>query len=114
MAFLVSPGVNTSEIDLTTSVPGVGTTTGGTVGFFRWGPANTVVQVTSESDLAEKFFKPDGNSALSFMSAANFQVHRRTWGPRRIRYFRHQSRAWSDLFRGRSGFRPARCSQSQR
>ena len=72
MAFLVSPGVNTSEIDLTTSVPGVGTTTGGTVGFFRWGPANTVIQVTSESDLAEKFFKPDGNSALSFMSAANF------------------------------------------
>lgn len=72
MAFLVSPGVNTSEIDLTASVPGVGTSTGATVGFFRWGPANTIVQVSSESDLLQKFFSPDSNSAASFMSAANF------------------------------------------
>jgi hypothetical protein len=72
MAFLVSPGVNTSEIDLTTAVPAVGTSTGATVGFFRWGPANTVLQVTSESDLAQKFFAPDSNSAASFLSAANF------------------------------------------
>ena len=72
MAFLVSPGVNTSEIDLTTAVPAVGTSTGGTVGFFRWGPANTVIQVTSESDLVQKFFAPDSNTAASFLSAANF------------------------------------------
>lgn len=72
MAFLVSPGVNTSEIDLTTAVPAVGTSTGGTVGFFRWGPANTVIQVTSESDLVQKFFAPDVNTAASFLSAANF------------------------------------------
>lgn len=72
MAFLVSPGVNTSEIDLTTSIPAVGTSTGATVGFFRWGPANSVIQVSSESDLTTKFFKPDSNSAVSFLSAANF------------------------------------------
>ena len=72
MAFLVSPGVNTSEIDLTTSVPAVGTSTGATVGLFRWGPANTVVQVSSESDLVEKFSTPDSNTAGSFLSAANF------------------------------------------
>jgi hypothetical protein len=72
MAFLVSPGVNTSEIDLTTAVPAVGTSTGATVGFFRWGPANTVIQVSSESDLVQKFFAPDGNTAASFLSAANF------------------------------------------
>ena len=59
MAFLVSPGVNTSEIDLTTAVPAVGTSTGATVGFFRWGPANTVIQISSESDLVQKFFAPD-------------------------------------------------------
>ena len=53
MAFLVSPGVNTSEIDLTTSVPAVGTSTGATVGVFRWGPANTIIQVSSESDLVQ-------------------------------------------------------------
>jgi hypothetical protein len=72
MAFLVSPGVNTSEIDLTTSVPAVGTSTGATVGFFRWGPANSVIQISSETGLAEKFLKPDTNSAVSFLSAANF------------------------------------------
>ncbi len=75
MAFLVSPGVNTSEIDLTASVPGVGTTTGGTVGFFKWGPANTVIQVSSESDLLSRFSKPDGNTALSFLSATNFLTY---------------------------------------
>jgi len=75
MAFLVSPGVNTSEIDLTTSVPAVGTSTGATVGVFRWGPANTIVQVTSESDLAQKFFAPDANTAGSFMAAANFLAY---------------------------------------
>ena len=72
MAFLVSPGVNTSEIDLTTSIPAVGTSTGATVGFFRWGPANSVIQVSSETDLAQQFLKPDSNSAVSFLSAANF------------------------------------------
>ena len=75
MAFLVSPGVNTSEIDLTTAVPSVGTSTGGTVGVFRWGPANTVVQINSESNLVEKFFEPDSNSAVSFLSAANFLAY---------------------------------------
>ena len=72
MAFLVSPGVNTSEIDLTTSIPAVSTTTGATVGFFRWGPANTVVQVGSESDMVSTFFKPDSNSSVSFLTATNF------------------------------------------
>ena len=75
MAFLVSPGVNTSEIDLTTSVPAVGTSTGATVGLFRWGPANTVVQVSSENELIEKFFTPDSTSAVSFISAANFLAY---------------------------------------
>jgi hypothetical protein len=75
MAFLVSPGVNTSEIDLTTSVPAVGTSTGATVGFFRWGPASVVVQVSNEVDLSEKFFKPDNNTAASFLSAANFLAY---------------------------------------
>ena len=38
MAFQVSPGVNVSEIDLTTVVPSVATTTGAIAGVFRWGP----------------------------------------------------------------------------
>jgi phage tail sheath protein FI len=75
MAFLVSPGVNTSEIDLTTSVPAVGASTGATVGVFRWGPANEVTQVISETDLVEKFFAPNSATAVSFLSAANFLAY---------------------------------------
>ena len=38
MALQVSPGINVSEIDLTTVVPTVSTTTGGIAGHFQWGP----------------------------------------------------------------------------
>ena len=36
MPFQVSPGVNVSEIDLTTVVPAVSTTEGGFAGQFQW------------------------------------------------------------------------------
>ena len=45
MAFQVSPGVNVSEIDLTTIVPAVATSIAGLAGYFEWGPANTVVLI---------------------------------------------------------------------
>ena len=48
MAFQLSPGVNVSEVDLTTVVPAVGTTTGALVGTFAWGPAN---QTPSEASV---------------------------------------------------------------
>ena len=56
-------------------VPDVGTSTGATVGVFRWGPANTIIQVSSESDLVQKFSEPDSNTAGSFISAANFLAY---------------------------------------
>ena len=43
MAFQVSPGVNVSEIDLTTIVPAVQTTNAGIAGHFRWGPVDKIV-----------------------------------------------------------------------
>ena len=45
MAFQLSPGVNVSEIDLTTIVPAVGTTEGAFVGNFAWGPVNQIVSL---------------------------------------------------------------------
>ena len=45
MAFQVSPGVNVSEIDLTTIVPAVATSIAGIAGYFEWGPANTPVLI---------------------------------------------------------------------
>ena len=38
MAFQLSPGVNVSEIDLTTIVPSVATSIGAFAGQFAWGP----------------------------------------------------------------------------
>ena len=49
MPFQVSPGVNVSEIDLTTIVPAVQTTGAGIAGHFRWGPVDTIVLVSDET-----------------------------------------------------------------
>ena len=72
MAFQVSPGVNTSEIDLTNVVVAAGTSMGGAVGQFRWGPIETPVLITDEDNLVEIFQKPDDNNFADFFTAANF------------------------------------------
>lgn len=75
MAFQISPGVNVSEVDLTTVVPAVSTTAGGYAGQFQWGPAKKRVLVSNEVGLVNTFGKPDGNTATSFFSAANFLAY---------------------------------------
>jgi phage tail sheath protein FI len=75
MAFQLSPGVNYSEIDLTTVVPAVSTTAGAFAGQFDWGPANQRILVTNEVDLVNKFGKPNSNTAVSFFTAANFLAY---------------------------------------
>ncbi len=72
MSFLVSPGVKVSEIDLTTVVPNIATTTGAFVGQFQWGPVEIRTQVTDEVDLNNRFLNPDANTYTSFFMAANF------------------------------------------
>ena len=72
MAFQVSPGVNVSEIDLTTVVPAVSTTEGGIAGHFRWGPIDQLTLVTSEDQLVGQFQKPTSSVNLDFFTAANF------------------------------------------
>ena len=75
MSFQISPGVNVSEIDLTTVVPSVLTTAGAFAGTFVWGPANQVVLVDSEITLSQIFGTPDSNSAISFFTSANFLAY---------------------------------------
>lgn len=75
MAIQTSPGVATYEFDLTTVVPAVSTTIGAFVGDFTWGPANTVTTIDSEVTLVGRFGKPDSNTFLSFLSAANFLAY---------------------------------------
>ena len=75
MAFQLSPGVNISEVDLTTVVPSVATTVGGIAGEFSWGPANTIVTISNEVQLVDRFGRPDSNSANAFFTAANFLAY---------------------------------------
>ena len=70
--FQASPGINISEIDLTTVTPSVSTTVGAIAGVFRWGPVGVRQLVTSENDLVAKFGKPTNINPETFFVAANF------------------------------------------
>ena len=74
MAFLVSPGVQVNEIDLTNVVPAVATSIGAIAGAFEKGPVSSVVNITSEEELVKIFGKPQssGNQFETFFSGANF------------------------------------------
>ena len=72
MAFQVSPGVNVSEIDLTTVVPAVSTSEGAIAGVFDWGPVESRVLVDSETSLVSRFGEPSSNNFETFFTAANF------------------------------------------
>jgi len=75
MGFQVSPGVNVTEIDLTTIVPAVSTTEGAFAGHFRWGPVELANLVSSEEELANTYGKPDGTNFETFFTAANFLAY---------------------------------------
>ena len=75
MAFQVSPGINVSEIDLTTIVPAVSTTEGAIAGCFRWGPCEKVQLIDNESKLAARFGKPTDYNPETWFTAANFLAY---------------------------------------
>ena len=75
MSFQVSPGINVSEIDLTTSIPALATTVGAFGGVFRWGPVGRFVLVDSENTLAASFGKPTSDNFETFFTAANFLAY---------------------------------------
>lgn len=75
MAFFVSPGVNVSEIDLTTVIPAVSTTEGAIAGLFAWGPALEKILVESGDELAQRFGKPSNLNAETFFTADSFLAY---------------------------------------
>lgn len=75
MAFQVSPGINVSEIDLTTTVPALATTVGAIGGVFSWGPIGKFILVDSENTLAARYGKPTNNNYETFFTAANFLAY---------------------------------------
>ena len=72
MAILVSPGVNVSEVDLTTVVPGVSTSVGAFAGIFRWGPVGERILVDNENTLVARFGKPTSLNPETFLTAASY------------------------------------------
>jgi phage tail sheath protein FI len=75
MAYQLSPGVNVSEIDLSTIIPAVGSTQAGFVGIFKWGPADVIMNISDEIGLVNTFGTPDANTYESFFTAANFLAY---------------------------------------
>jgi phage tail sheath protein FI len=75
MAFQLSAGVNVSEIDLTTVVPSVSSSTGAFAGKFSWGPVNEVVTISDEVRLAQRFGRPTDTNYEYWFSAANFLAY---------------------------------------
>ena len=75
MAFQVSPGINVSEIDLTTTIPSLATTVGAFGGVFRWGPVGKFILVDSENTLVARYGKPTSDNFETFFTAANFLAY---------------------------------------
>ncbi len=72
MGFLVSPGVDVNEVDLTNVIPAVSTSIGGIVGHFKWGPVEEVVSVGSEKELVANYGEPDNNTYKQWFQASAF------------------------------------------
>ena len=62
MGFLVSPGVQVREIDLTNVVPAVSTSIGAIAGPFAKGPVSAVTAISSEEQLLQTFGKPNSSN----------------------------------------------------
>jgi phage tail sheath protein FI len=75
MPFQVSPGVNVTEVDLTTIVPAVSTSVAGIAGVFRWGPVDKQLLISNEDQLAVRYGKPTNLNAETWFTAASFLAH---------------------------------------
>ena len=75
MAFQLSPGVNVSEVDLTTIVPSVATSIGGIAIKADWGPVNEITTISDEQQLVRIFGKPGSTNYEFWFTAANFLAY---------------------------------------
>jgi hypothetical protein len=72
MAFQISPGVNVSEVDLTTVVPSVLTTAGAFAGNFVWGPIKKNNSITKINLVSVHLVLQITTSASSFFTCCFF------------------------------------------
>lgn len=68
----LSPGVQVIEKDYTQIAPSLSTTIGAFAGVFKWGPVESPVAISSETDLVNVFGQPDDTNYTSFFTAKNF------------------------------------------
>lgn len=68
----LSPGVNTTEIDLTGIIPAVSSSIAAIAGVFKWGPVNSRYLVTNESELVYNFGYPDDTNFETWLTSSSF------------------------------------------
>ena len=73
MPFSVSPSVTVTEVDQSSIIPQVATTTGAFVGRFDAGPVNKIIDISSEKELFQVFGSPSaGERGTDWWVCANF------------------------------------------
>lgn len=70
-----APGVQVREIDLTGSVEAVGTSAAALVGDFVWGPVDERTRVSSDTEMANIFGKPNDRNYVDWLSAKSFLAY---------------------------------------
>lgn len=82
MAYLLSPGILSTEKDYSLSSPSISTTTAATVIASEWGRCEELVSLFSENDIVSKFYKPTIDTTnpkqstyQDFFTMANFFVY---------------------------------------
>lgn len=71
----LSPGVNVTERDETTSLPSVSVSGGAFAGNFSWGPVNERTIITDVRGLEETFSKPTTENHIDWFSCFNFLAY---------------------------------------
>jgi len=72
MAFSVSPSVIIREVDASAAVPAIATPPAAIAGDFKWGPTNESILISSETELVNRFGKPDDTNFETFFVAADY------------------------------------------
>lgn len=75
MAFQVSPGIYTSEYDITQRATSVVTGAGAIAGIFSTGPVDIPTFITSEKQLVKKFGPPTDSNYETWYTAADFLAY---------------------------------------
>ena len=72
----LSPAVVTREEDRTFNINNITTNTTGYVGMFKWGAVEQVTRISAqETELVQKFGRPDKETSLYFHSALNYLLY---------------------------------------